>query len=124
MKTRLCLFGDAGNQAVKSEMGQLHKRTVMKPKHSKDLTTEQQKEALAYLMFLKQKRCGTIKAQGCADGQKQRDKIMKHESASPTVATESVFITAVVDAHEGQMVKIVDMPGTFMHADQDDLVHV
>ena len=23
MKTRLCLFGDAGNQAMKSEMGQL-----------------------------------------------------------------------------------------------------
>ena len=65
-----------------------------------------------------------IKAQGCADGQKQRDKIMKQESASPTVATESVFITAVVDAHEGRTVKIVDMPGAFMHADQDDLVYV
>ena len=49
---------------------------------------------------------------------------MKQESASPTVATESVFITAVVDAHEGQTVKIVDVPGAFMHADQDDLVHV
>ena len=34
MKTGLRLFGDAGNQAVKSKMGQLHKRTVMKPKHS------------------------------------------------------------------------------------------
>ena len=100
MKTGLCLFGDAGNQAMKSEMGQLHKRTVMKPKYSKDLTTEQWREALAYLMFLKQKRCGTIKAQRCADGQKQRDKITKQESDSPTVATESVFITAVVDAHE------------------------
>ena len=101
MKTGLRLFGDAGNQAVKSEMGQLHKRTVMKPRYSKDLTTEQRREALAYLMFLKQKRCGTIKARGCADGRKQRDKITKQESASPTVATESVFITAVVDAHEG-----------------------
>ena len=101
MKNGLCLFGDAGNQAMKSKMGQLHKQTVMKPKHSKDLAKEQWKEALAYLMFLKQKRCGTIKAQGCADGRKQRDKITKHESASPTVATESVFITAVVDAHEG-----------------------
>ena len=124
MKTRLCLFGDAGNQAVKSEMGQLHKWTVMKPKHSMDLTIEQGREAQAYLMFLKQKRCGMIKAQGCADGRKQRDKIMKQESASPTVATKSVFITAVVDALEGQMVKIVDMPGAFMYTDQDDLVHV
>ena len=39
---------------------------------------------------------------------------MKQESASPTVATESVFITAVVDAHEGRTVKIVDVPGAFM----------
>ena len=93
MKIGLCLFGDAGNQAVKSEIGQLHKWTVMKPKHPKDLTTEQWREALAYLMFLKQKRCGTIKTRGCADGRKQRDKITKQESASPTVATESVFIT-------------------------------
>ena len=62
MKTGLHLFGDAGSQAVKSEMGQLHKHTVMKPKHSKDLTIEQWREALAYLMFLKQKRCGMIKA--------------------------------------------------------------
>ena len=28
MKTGLHLFGDAGNQAMKSEMGQLHKQTV------------------------------------------------------------------------------------------------
>ena len=101
MKTGLHLFGDAGNQAMKSETGQLHKRTVMKPKHSKDLTTEQWREALAYLMFLKHKRGGTIKARGCAGGRKQRDKIMKQESASPSVATESVFIAAVVDTHEG-----------------------
>ena len=101
MKTGLCLFRDAGNQAEKSEMGQLHKGTVMKTKHSKDLTTEQQREALAYLLFLKQKRCGMIKARGCADGRKQRGKIMKQESASPTVTTKSVFLTAVVDTHEG-----------------------
>ena len=74
MKTGLHLFRDAGNQAVKSEMGQLHKCIVMKPKHSKDLMTEQWREALVYFMFLKQKRCGTIEAQGCADGRKQREK--------------------------------------------------
>ena len=124
MKTGLRLFGDAGNQAMKSVMGQLHKCTVMKPKHSKDLTTEQQRETLVYLMFLRQKRCGIIKARGCADGCEQREKITKQESASPTVATKSVFLTAVVDANEERMVKIVYVPGTLMHADQDDLVHV
>ena len=51
-----------------------------------------------------------IKARGCTDGRKQRDKITKQESASPTVATESAFITAVVDAHEGQTVEALKSP--------------
>jgi hypothetical protein len=32
-------------------------------------------EALNYLMFLKRKRCGKIKARGCADGRPQREYI-------------------------------------------------
>ena len=59
-------------KAVEKEMRQLHDREVMIPVHKKCLTPEQRKEALAYLMFLKRKRCGKIKGRGCADGQKQR----------------------------------------------------
>jgi hypothetical protein len=36
-----------------------------------DLTPQQKNAALAYLMFLKRKRCGKIKGRGCADGRKQ-----------------------------------------------------
>ena len=96
----------------------------MKPVMTEELTPSQKREALTYLMFLKQKQCGKVKARGSTDSHKQRDKIPKHESASPTVSTESVFLTAVVDAHEGQVVKIIDVPGAFMQADQDDLVHI
>jgi len=32
------------------------------------MTTEERKKALRYLMFLKEKRNGTIKARGCSDG--------------------------------------------------------
>ena len=55
MKTGLKLFGQAGNVAVKSEMGQLHEREVMKPITMKELTPSQKRKALTYLMFLKQK---------------------------------------------------------------------
>ena len=34
--------------------------------------TKKEKKALRYLMFLKEKRDGTIKARGCADGRPQR----------------------------------------------------
>jgi hypothetical protein len=43
-------------------------------------------EALNYLMFLKRKRCGKIKARGCADRRPQREYISKDESSSPTVS--------------------------------------
>ena len=36
---------------------------------------------------------------------------MKAETTSPTVATDNVFISATIDAHEGQDVATVDLPG-------------
>ena len=60
LKAGLRVFGDDGAKAVQKEMKQLHDREVMIPVHKKNLTYEQRKEALAYLMFLKRKRCGKI----------------------------------------------------------------
>ena len=111
-------------KAVEKEMRQLHDRGVMAPVHKKCSTPEQRKEALAYLMFLKQKRCGKVKGRGCMDGRKQRAFIAKEESTAPTVSTEAVFLTAVIDALEGREVAVLDVPGAFMEADIDELVHV
>ena len=86
LKAGLRTFGDDGMKAVEKEMRQLHDRYVMKPVHKNCLTPEQQKEALAYLMFLRRKRCGKIKGCGCADGQKQRAYITKEDSTAPTAA--------------------------------------
>jgi hypothetical protein len=75
------MFGDAGVAAVKSELQQLHDRKVMAPVMASSLTREQRIAALAYLMFLKRKRCGKIKGRGCADGRKQR-KYIRREGRS------------------------------------------
>ena len=53
LKVGLQTFGNDGVRAVEKEMCQLHDRSMMMPVHKKSLTPEQQKEALAYLMFLK-----------------------------------------------------------------------
>ena len=124
LKTGLRAFGDDGAKAVEKEMKQLHDREVMFPVHKKSLTHEQRKEALAYLMFLKRKRCGKIKGRGCADGRKQRAYIAREDSTAPTVSTEAVFLTAVIDAMEDRDVAVLDVPGAFMQADIDELVHV
>jgi hypothetical protein len=42
-----------------------------------------------------------------------------HLVRSPTVSTEAVFITAVIDAHKERDVACFDIPGVFLHADSD-----
>ncbi len=55
----------------------------------------------------------------CADGQKQRGDWTKQETMLPTVSTEAVFITAVIDTHKEHDVTCFDIPGAFLHADSD-----
>ena len=91
MKKGIQMFGEEGVAAIKKEMQQLHDQKVMAAKHSSDLTPEQKKEALTYLMFLKQKWCGKIKGWGCTNGRKQHAYIACKDMPSPTVATKLVF---------------------------------
>jgi hypothetical protein len=55
-------------------------------------------EALNYLMFLKRKRCGKVKARGCADGRPQREYISKDESSFPTVSIYALMTSCLMDA--------------------------
>ena len=107
----LQVFGPLGKEAVFHEMQQLHQRKVCEPHKATDLSAEQHKASLSYLMFLKQKRSGQIKGRGCADGRKQRIHTGKEEKTSPTVATESVMLTSTIDAKEGRDMATVDIPG-------------
>ena len=120
----LKLFGEAGVVAVMKELVQLHERGVVEPKYIQDLDGQQKQAALQYLMFLKQKRNGIIKGRGCADGRKQRAHISKEEASSPTVAIESVMLSRTIDAKESRDVAIIDIPGAFMQADMEGIVHM
>jgi hypothetical protein len=100
LKKGLKHFGKDSADAVIKELRQLDYRDVIKPVMARSLTREQKWELLNYLMYLKQKRCRQIKARGCADGHKQRVYKTKDETSSPTVSTEAVFLTAVINAQE------------------------
>ena len=67
IKEGLKKFGEEGNNALLKELSQLHQRDALLPKKKEDMTYEERKKALRYLMFLKEKRDGTIKSRGCAD---------------------------------------------------------
>jgi hypothetical protein len=124
VKPGLEIFGQAASDAVLKEMQQLHDRKTIRPRFSKDLTLQEKWDALAYLMFIKEKRCGTVKARGCADGRKQRLYKTKEETSSPTVRTQSLMLSCAIDAKERRKVMTADVPGAFMQVDVDEVVHV
>jgi hypothetical protein len=93
-------FKEKGKAGVTKELTQMHNMNVFKPIFKEALNKEEWAKALASLMFLKEKRDKMVKALMCADGRKQHGDWTKQELTSPTVSTESVFITAVVGAHE------------------------
>jgi Reverse transcriptase (RNA-dependent DNA polymerase) len=124
MKAGLKMYGDRATEAIMKELLQLHERRVMQPIDPTKMSASEKWSALSYLMFVKEKRNGVIKGCGCADSRKQRAYMTKEESSSPTVTTESVFITATIDAYERRDVATVDLPGAFMQADMDDVVYM
>jgi hypothetical protein len=65
-------------------------------------------------MFIVKKRTGEIKARTVAGGNDQRDHVSKEESSSPTVSTEAVLLTSIVDALEERDVAIIDIPNAFI----------
>jgi hypothetical protein len=55
-----------------------------------------------------------------AGGNLQRGHVTKEESSSPTVSTESVLLTSIVDAQEGREVAVIDIPNVFIQTRVQD----
>ena len=71
-------------------------------------------------LFLKEKRDGTIKERTVAGGNKQRGYISKEDASLPTVASESVLLSCIIDAEEGRDVAVIDIPNAFIQARVED----
>ena len=63
-----------------------------------ELTHRQPQTVLESHMFLKEKIYGSIKGRSVAGGNKQCDYISKEDVISPTVATEAVLMSFIIDA--------------------------
>ena len=84
---------------------------------SNNLTWDIIKQALGYIMFLKRKRSGKMKARGCADGRPQREYITKEESSLPTVSLYALMGPFLMDAMDERKVITVNIPGAFLQGD-------
>jgi len=89
----LKMFGEKGNNALLKELNQLHERDALLPRKKEDMTHDERKKALRYLIFLKEKRDRTINARGCADRRSQREYTTKAETSSPTVSLEAMMMS-------------------------------
>ena len=120
MKAGIKIFGQAGVESIYKEMRQFHDREVVKLLRPCDVTYDIKRRALGYLIFLRMKSNGEIKARECADGRPQRVYKSKEKNSSPTVAVESIFITSAMEANEERDVAIVDVPGDFLQTKESD----
>ena len=108
----LKIYGDRGREAVKKEMKQLDDMEAVKPKKVDSLTKEQRKNALPCLMFITEKNDGSVKGRCVVNGSKQE--IEKDDVSAPTISTDALFITLVIDASERRRVVTWDVPGAFL----------
>ena len=75
-------------------------------------------------MFITEKRNGDIKARKVANGGKQRtyDSYERSDGSLPTVATDSIFMTGVIDAKDMRAIAILDIANAFLHAENDEKI--
>ena len=87
--------------------------------------------ALEAMMLISQKRPDSegkqlVKGRLVTIGSKQRsyEGYEKSDGSAPTVKTDSVFLTGVIDAREKRRVRMFDIANAFLTADNDEFVLV
>ena len=119
------LFGEPGRKAAGKEVDQLHRRNCFTPIDINSLTKEEKAKAMEALMFLTEKKNGTIKGRMVYNGKPTRVWLSREDSASPTAALESIFLTSIIDAKEKRDVMTADVPNAFIQTPMpDDSVQV
>ena len=101
--------GQSAVDALRQEFCQLlDSKNVFEPLDASTLTASQKRESLRAVNLIKEKRSGKLKGRTCADGRSQRSKYTKEETTSPTVSTDALMISLMIDAKERRDVATAD----------------
>jgi hypothetical protein len=114
--------GKAAEAALMSEFAQLEDLNAYESINAASLTKKQRKEALRAINLLKEKRDGSLKGRTVADGRPQRTMYDKSQTASPTVSTDALMLSIIVDAKEARDVATADVVAAYLKAFMDDFV--
>jgi hypothetical protein len=116
-------FSEQGESVVTKKLDQFNKYKVFEPKHANDLSEEDRKKALSSLNFEKRRRVeqwqGLVQTGVSRWSMLQKRKQRRQQWDS---RLDSVFITSTIDAKESRKVATIDIPGAFLHADNEDYV--
>jgi hypothetical protein len=114
--------GQAAVDALLQEFCQLDSKSVFEPLDASTLTASQKRESLRAVNLINEKRSGKLKGRTCAYGRSQRSKYTKEETTSPTVSTDALMISLMIDAKERRDVATADIEGAYLHVDMEDFV--
>ena len=114
--------GQAAVDALMQEFLQLEKKDVFEVVDASTLDGSQKRAALRAINLIKEKRSGKIKGRTCADGSSQRVLYTKEETTSPTISSDALMLTLLVDAKERRDVATADVEGAYLNAKMDDFV--
>jgi len=118
-KAGIKMYGEKAEQALMQEFAQLEELGVFLAKNEKELTREQKGDALRAINLITEKRDGRIKGRTVADGSVQKGLYEKSQTASPTISTDALLISLIVDAHEKRDVAVADVVAAYLKADMN-----
>lgn len=110
------IYGDEALESIDKELSQMISKEVWRPVEYSEIKSKSQ--IIGSLIFTKRKKSGVLKSRLVADGRMQ-DRSTTSDISAPTVATESLFLSAAIDAHEQRYVATVDIEGAFLHASME-----
>jgi hypothetical protein len=93
---------------------------LYKPLDPSKLTQKQKRNSLRSINFIKEKRYGCLNGRTVADGCPQKLLYQKSDNTPPTVSSDTLLLSILIDAHEGQDVATADVFGAYLRAYMDD----
>ncbi len=123
MNRGLRLWGDVANEALASEVRQLHEKGTFEPVLRGSLSAAERRTAIHCSLFFKEKRdqdgaLVKLKARLVAGGNEQ-DTSLIGDVSSPTVLVESLFCVLAIAAIEHRSVMSVDIEGAYLECDME-----
>ena len=115
-KTGIKKHGQRAVAAMLKEYMQLTNMGIIGFLKYDDLTEEQKRTALKAINLIKEKRSGILKGRTVADGRGQRGIVPKEEATSPTLHLDPFIVSLLIEASEGRIVGLFNVPGAFLQA--------